>query len=137
MPTKQCVACGQFFKTWPQTPHQKFCSKPECQRERRRLNKQSHRQANPENVAKLNQAWAAANPDYWRTYREDHPAYVERNRKQQKQRNRERRQGEAQSRMGALPPGRYMLTSLDGKGIAKGASWIVEITVLSVLQPGG
>jgi hypothetical protein len=136
MPTKKCAACSQFFKTWPQTPQQKFCSKPECQRERRRLNKQSHREVNPEAHAKESRVWATMNPDYWKNYRAGHPAYVERNRKQQKQRNQLRRQEEIPN-IEAMSPGRYLLTPLDGKRIAKRASWVVEITVLSVFQHDG
>ena len=114
MSANQCAACGQFFKPWPQTPGQTFCSNPECQRERRRFNKQKHRNTNRSQISEQNKAWAAEHPDYWKQYRETHPEYTERNRAQQRQRNR-RRQPKAGLDTGTdqpLPPGRYLLTPL-------------------------
>ena|GEM_PF-5663431 len=33
---RKCKACGGHFSPRPQNPDQQFCSKPECQRERKR-----------------------------------------------------------------------------------------------------
>lgn len=137
MTTKKCLACGQYFKPWPQTPNQSYCSKPECQRERRRRSKQKERLDSSQVADIQKQRGAAGNPGYWKAYRADNPDYVERNRHQQKQRNSRRpRLGET-AKSGSLPPGRYLITQLDSDGIAKGDAWIVEIRVLSSFPDGG
>jgi hypothetical protein len=46
MTKRKCLACGEYFKPWPQTPDQSYCSKAECQRERRRRTKQKERSSN-------------------------------------------------------------------------------------------
>ena len=138
MPAKQCVACGKFFKPWPQTPNQSICSKPECQRARGKRNKQNHRRKYPELVAAQNRDWATNNPDYWKHYRETHPDYVERNREQQKHCNHLRHQSAQNiASIDPLPPGRYLLTPVDHLGVAKRNSWLVEIRTLQVFPDAG
>lgn len=137
MTTRRCLACGQYFKPWPQTPDQSYCSEPECQRERRRRAKQKERLANSKAADFQKQNGAARNPGYWKAYRANNPDYVERNRRQQKQRNRRLPRMVETSENGTLPPGRYSITRLDGDGIANGDAWIVEIRVLSAFSGGG
>lgn len=137
MTTRKCLACGQYFKPWPQTPDQGYCSKHECQRERRRRTKQKERQANSKAGDFRERGGVAGNPGYWKAYRANNPDYVERNRRQQTQRNHRQLRLADTTESRPLPPGRYLLTRLDGDGIAKGDVWVVEIRVLSAFSDGG
>ena len=44
-----------------------------------------------DNDIRTNKTWAAENPEYWKRYREENPAFVERNRNLQQQRNQKQR----------------------------------------------
>lgn len=134
MPKKHCPACGEEFLPWPQIRNQEFCSKPDCQRERRRRNQAERRAKSEDRLAsdaQYFQDWAAKNPGYWKQYRETHPEYVERNRQQQKLRSSVRIAKDNVSQRNALPGGRYRLQALNPEGLANEAVWIVEIVVLS------
>ncbi len=137
MTTKKCIACGQYCKPWPQTPDQTYCSKTECQRERRRRAKQRERQANSQLTSNNDSDRVSDNPDYWRDYRADHPDYVDRNRLLQKDRNLLRTLQSKTNGTVPLPPGRYRLERLDSDSIANGAVWIVEIRFLSAISRDG
>jgi endogenous inhibitor of DNA gyrase (YacG/DUF329 family) len=93
---RKCKACGGHFSPRPQNSDQQFCSKRECQRERKRR-WQKHKRATDadyrENQARARQRWAQAHPDYWRRYRRDHSDYTARNRVLQRERDRRRREG--------------------------------------------
>lgn len=138
--SNQCEACGRLFTPRPQTPHQAYCSSPECQRERRRRWQQAKRRDDPDyrdNDSRSGKAWAAAHPDYWKRYRYGNPAYADRNRNLQQKRNQKIRPQEIAnedvSRQSNSPPsGRYRLVLISEDGIANGDAWIVEIAVLSV-----
>lgn len=138
--SKQCRACGRPFIPRPQTPHQTYCSHPECQRERRRRWQQQKRRDDADyrdNDSRASKDWAAAHSDYWKRYRDDNPVYVERNRNLQQKRNRKLR-GQRIANEDVFPPpssppsGRYRLVPLSADGIANGDVWIVEIAVLSL-----
>lgn len=136
MPKKKCLSCGEEFLPWPQILNQQFCSRPECQKERRRRRQAERRAKSLEyqaSDAQYFQDWSAKNPGYWKRYRETHPEYVERNREQQKLRSSARIAKDTLSRLKALPGGRYRLQALSPDGIANEAVWIVEIFVLSGL----
>lgn len=93
---RRCAACGRAFKVLPQVPDQTYCSEPACQRERRKLWQRDRRRADPDyrdNQAQAQEAWLSRNPDYWRDYRERHPAYAQANRSRARDRSRERRDG--------------------------------------------
>ena len=76
------------------------------------------------------------NKDYWKRYREKNPAYTERNRTAQKERNRRRSWGKI-AKMDEfkeeplVPSGRYRLVPLCNSGIAKMDELIVELGVIS------
>ena len=94
METKTCNACGCTFTPRPQNPNQKYCTNSECQRERRRRSQQQTRQGDSDyrdNDIRTSKTWAAENPEYWKRYRDENPAYVERNRNLQQQRNQKKR----------------------------------------------
>ena len=138
MSKKRCPACGEEFLPWPQILSQEFCSKPNCQRERRRRRQVERRARSIEQQtsdAQYFQDWVAKNPGYWKKYRESHPDYVERNRKQQKERSSARIAKDNVSPLNTLPVGRYRLMALDSDGVANEAVWIVEIRVLAGPQP--
>jgi hypothetical protein len=71
-------------------PHQKYCSKPECQRARRhrwqreKLSQDADYRAHQ---AAAQRRWHERHPEYWRRYRQSHPEYTARNREQQCPRN--------------------------------------------------
>jgi hypothetical protein len=131
MAARKCQACGRFFEPRPQTPFQLYCSRPECQKERRRLSKQGARRADPGGPPGNQRSSTDRNPHYWKLYRAEHPEYVERNRILQRARNRTRRLTEARvETAGVLPPGRYLLTPVDDTGVATGHAYLVEINVL-------
>jgi hypothetical protein len=67
-----CVSCGGEFRVRPQSPRQTFCSKPECQRERRRRWNREKLETDLDyraNQLEAQRAWHARNPGYWQIYR--------------------------------------------------------------------
>ena len=90
METKTCNACGCTFTPRHQNPNQSYCANSECQRERRRRWQQQKRRDDADyrdNDVRAAKAWAIENPEYWKQYRDENPAYAERNRNLQQQRN--------------------------------------------------
>lgn len=140
METKTCNACGCTFTPRPQNPNQKYCTNAECQRERRRSWQQQKRRDDADyrdNDVRASKDWATENPEYWKQYRDENPAYAERNRNLQQQRNRKLRASvianEDVSRPVNPPPaGRYRMVRIEG-GTANGDTWIVEISVLAAI----
>ena len=142
MEKKTCNACGRLFTARPQTPHQTYCTHPECQRERRRRWQQQKRQGDSDyrdNDIRNSKTWALENPRYWKQYRDDNPDYVGRNRNLQQQRNQKQRSAvianeDVSYATGALPSGRYRMAKILADGAVGGHTWIVEITALAVTQ---
>ena len=142
METKTCNACGCTFTPRPQNPNQKYCTNSECQRERRRRWQQKARQGDSdyrENDIRSSKTWAAENPEYWKRYRDENPAYVERNRNLQQQRNQKQRTtviaNEDVSHALTTPPsGRYRMAQILEDGAIGGQTWIVEITTLTMVR---
>lgn len=90
MRRRKCRGCKELFLPRAQTVGQKFCSKNECQRERKTRWQAKKRSKDPDyraNETAARKVWAKENPDYWMNYRENHPESTERNRIKQKQRN--------------------------------------------------
>ena len=84
---KLCAHCGKTFLPRPQTPDQSYCSKPQCQKARRKLWLDEKRKSDfifRDKQARAQKAWMERNPDYWRKYRKKNPDYVERNRARQR-----------------------------------------------------
>ena len=138
--TKQCKACGTAFQPHPKVQNQTYCSSPECQRERRRRWQQKKRRDDADyrdNDVRARKAWATENPEYWKRYRDENPAYAQRNRNLQQQRNQNLRASvianEDVSRpFNQLPAGRYRMVRIED-GSANGDAWIVEIAVLAAI----
>jgi hypothetical protein len=94
MVERRCRFCEQSFVPSKYQPGQLVCGSSDCQRRRRA---EYHRQkiaADPEYrqvCCDSSQKWRSCHPDYWRRYREQHPAAVERNRQRQHVRDQKRR----------------------------------------------
>ncbi len=94
MGSRRCAGCRRRFEPRAQSPTQRFCSAPACQRERRRRWQRDKRQRDPDyrdNQSRAQARWAESHPQYWREYRATHPDYVETNRRAQAQRDARRR----------------------------------------------
>ena len=76
---KRCEICHQWFSPHPRAPHQRCCFDPACRKERKAKAKKAWRGKTPD-YGKGRQskvcAWAKQYPDYWRNYRQEHPDYV-------------------------------------------------------------
>jgi hypothetical protein len=137
---KTCLCCKRRFKAHPAVRDQRYCGDPDCQKARKRkwqkekLARDSDYRANQ---AEAQRQWRGRNKDYWREYRRRNPAYTERNRMGQRERNRRRRSGSGVAKMDELkgktviPSGRYRLVPLCNLGIAKMDELIVELGVIS------
>jgi hypothetical protein len=146
MATRRCAACGGLFEPRRNVPAQRYCSKPACQRTRRRRWQRAKLKADADyraNQAAAQRRWQEGHPDYWRDYRERHPEAAARNRETQRQRNRRRRSAGTRpalptvAKMDAyggekpLPSGTYRLVPVTPAGVAKMAAYVVEMHVLS------
>jgi len=128
---------------------QEYCDDPECQRARKAAWQNEKKAKDPEYRARQIEClkrWRVNRPlhQYQREYRESHPKYVTRNRKQQKIRNRKRRtqsdscEDKKIVKMDALPgrpilSGTYALTPWEvdaSRKIVKMDALIVELAVL-------
>ena len=137
MGSKICVACGISFQARPQVPQQAYCSSHACQNQRRSQWQRAKLNSDPDyrdNQARAQEAWSQRNRDYWRQYREANPAYVDRNRVQQRKRDSNPGPGhlakmDASNSQAALSSGVYRLIPVTDLDLAKMDVWIVEITV--------
>jgi len=137
---KTCLCCKRRFIPHPAVQDQRYCSDAECQKARKRrwqkekLARDSDYRANQ---ASAQEQWRSRNGDYWKKYRKKNPAYTERNRMAQRERNRRRRLGTEIAKMDELKgkplvvSGRYRLIPFCNPGIAKMDELIVEIGVIS------
>jgi hypothetical protein len=92
--TRKCHICRKPFRPSRFRPSQSVCSSPDCQRRRQTEYHRDKCRDDPEYCLVCrdsNQKWRERNRDYQRRYRQDHPAYVELNRRQQRRRDRRRR----------------------------------------------
>lgn len=139
MGLKRCLACAEAFETSSRVPSQNYCSRLECQRERRKLWQMRKRQSDKDyqaNQLQCQRRWRETHPDYWQEYRADHPEYVDRNREQQRIRNTTRSASaiakmDPSSPISPITTGTYRLTAAEEGAIAKMDAWIVKITLLS------
>jgi hypothetical protein len=147
MAKRRCAACGGLFVPRRNVPQQGYCSKPACQRTRRRRWQRAKLKADADrraNQAAAQRRWREHHPDYWRRYRQHHPDAAERNREKQRQRNRRRRSAgtgrappagfakmDAYQAEKPLPSGTYRLVPVTPSGVAKMDAYLVEMHVLS------
>jgi hypothetical protein len=137
---KTCLCCKKRFKFHPAVRDQRYCSDPECQKARKRKwqkEKLSNDSDYRANQAEAQRHWRSRNKGYWEAYRKKNPAYTEKNRLGQRERNRRRRSGSRIAKMDELkgktliPSGRYRLVPFCNLGIAKMDELIVELGVIS------
>jgi len=140
METKRCLACGGLLPLKSRVPDQSYCSRPQCQRERRKLWQRERKLLDPayrEAQAKAQKTWADRHADYWQHYREENPGYTDRNREKQRARNASRGSSAPIAKMDAssptspVPSGTYRMELQGAKGIAKMDAFTVEIIVLT------
>jgi hypothetical protein len=95
MRRKKCHSCGELYDPYPQTyRQQKVCYKAKCKawRIRQKWRSWSFRHPLYHLSRKIKQKrWREQHPQYWKTYRQEHSAYVKRNRKLQKLRDAQKR----------------------------------------------
>lgn len=94
MVERRCRYCGRIFQPSKYQPGQSVCKDADCQQQHRADNHRQRIAADPEYrqvCLDSAQKWRSRNPDYWRRYRERHPAAAERNRQQQQVRDQKRR----------------------------------------------
>ena len=111
--------CRRLFVPDPRVEGQRYCSKKECQRVRKRRWQRQKIKDDPEyrdNQRDAQQCWMEQNRDYWRRYRERHPGYVKRNRLLQRERDRSRRLShlakmDPSKDISSIKPGTYYLIS--------------------------
>jgi hypothetical protein len=137
---RRCLACGELFRPCPQVKEQRYCSKPECQKDRKRKWHKRKMAEDPDyrqNRRDSQGRWSDAHPGYWQRYRKTHPAYVEKNRELQRERNRRRTDPsrmiakmDASVEENRIIPGRYTLIPLDPQLVANTDVINVEIRVV-------
>jgi endogenous inhibitor of DNA gyrase (YacG/DUF329 family) len=136
---RKCAVCGQIFEPRAQSPHQRFCSKRDCQRERKARWQKQKIKSDPdyrENQRRAQTRWSESHPDYWRSYRDAHETYKERNRERQRVRNFQKIVKMDVSVLGEcrLSSGFYVLAHAVSDDVAKIGAWIVHLTVISDLS---
>jgi hypothetical protein len=85
--------------------------------------------------------WRAKNPDYWRSYRDTHPKYVETNRRRQRERNKQRKRSplrqsviaksDASCAKNEWISGYYIIERVTSDRIAKSDASFVKISRIS------
>ena len=94
MAERRCSYCVQVFHPSKYQPGQTVCKATDCQRRRRADYHRRKIASDPEYrqvCLDSPRKWRTSHPAYWRQYRDEHPAVVERNRQQQQTRDRTRR----------------------------------------------
>ncbi len=89
----RCAHCKCLFFPNPRVKNQRYCSSRACQNVRKRLWQKEKIATDPDykqNRHDCQRAWCGRNPDYWKEYRLNHPAYTRRNRELQNVRDKRR-----------------------------------------------
>lgn len=136
---RRCEHCGDRFRPRPNVAHQRYCSREECQRARRRewhKGKLRTDEAYRDNQRDAQKRWRENHLGYWKAYRDSHPEYVERNRVLQRERNHKRRahliakRDESRS-WNPMRSGLYRLIPAGEEGIAKRDEYLVKLDVIA------
>jgi len=137
---RRCLSCREKFSPRPQSPGQQYCSKPACQRARRRAWQREKQRTDGDyrdNQRRAWRAWAARHAEYWREWRGRHPEYCAANRERQEVRDRRRRSAGLLAKMDAsgadlsVASGVYRLVPAADGVLAKMDAWTVRIAVIS------
>jgi hypothetical protein len=106
MNQNRCRHCHTLFLPNPRIKKQRYCNRPECQRARKALWQKQKMLQDPDYQTTHREAqktWMEQHPGYWKTYRAEHPAYLQKNRQNQQNRDRKRRLARL-AKMDALRP---------------------------------
>jgi hypothetical protein len=131
----RCFHCQSLFDPNPRIKNQKYCSKRECQRARRRDWQRQKLATDPDykaNQRHCQNEWHKQHPGYYRRYRERRPESARRNRLLQKYRDTKRRRPRLLAKMDACKsapvkePGAYYLIPR----LAKMDASIQEVVVI-------
>ncbi len=114
--------CRKLFLPDPRVKGQRYCSKEECRRVRKRQWQRQKIKDDPgyrDNQRDAQQCWMEHNRDYWRRYRDHHPEYVKQNRLLQRERDTRRRirdlaKMDASDEISLIKPGSYYLIPAKG-----------------------
>lgn len=80
---RKCVECHAFFIPNPRLKGlQKTCGNADCKKKWNCFCQKRWKRKNRDACRENQRNWCAANPGYWKTYRQKHPDYVKRNRAQ-------------------------------------------------------
>jgi hypothetical protein len=94
MGERRCRYCEKAFQPSKYQPQQAVCSETACQKRRRSEYRQQKLKTDDEYLQVCRDSsrkWRSGNPEYWKRYREKHPAAVAQNRKKQQGRDGKRR----------------------------------------------
>ena len=142
---RACRCCGRLFTPRPNVPDQQYCSRRKCQNARRQRWRKEKLASDPDYKDNQNDAqgrWCEKNPEYWKKYRASHPAYTQRNRHLQRERNKRRTGARADtgsviakryaSKDGKeIKSGIYRIMPVEGDMIAKRYEYLVELNLIS------
>ena len=111
MSQRRCPYCGKWFEAEPENgERQVTCLDSACRSAHKKVLDRRWHAANPERTlgrqGKIRD-WASGQ-DYWRQWRDAHPAYEKRNREQTRERMRKRRQEQRQARRILVQPLGYL-----------------------------
>lgn len=142
MADRRCRYCQKTFRPSKFQPRQAVCADPVCQRQRRT---DYHRQkiasdAEYREVCRDSpRKWRARHPDYWKRYREEHPAAADRNRRRQQVRDRRQRLASLANNTSALDlkhsAAEVWLLGPGAADLANNNSAAAQIWVIETLTP--
>lgn len=139
----RCRYCQKSFRRSKFQPRQTVCSEVDCQRQRRTEYHKEKIASDPEYrqvCQDSSRKWRAANPGYWKQYREEHPASTHQNREQQKARDGKQRLCQLANNTSALDlkhsAAQVWLVGPGAMDLANNNSASAQIWVIETLPPG-
>ncbi len=140
MGERRCRYCEKTFRPSKYQPQQAVCNEAGCQKRRRseyRQQKLSTDEEYKQVCRDSSRKWRSRNPDYWKQYREKHPASVAQNRHKQKTRDRKRHLSNLANNTSVLDlkhsAASIWLLSSEGAGLANNNSVSAQVWVIEVL----
>lgn len=146
MENTKCLCCRRPFIP-RRNPNQKYCSNHKCQLFRKykwRKEKLNNDADYKVNQYRANKMWQEKNQDYWRRYRESHPAYTDRNRERQRTKQRDKRslfaknemrtefaKSDALSAISSIKTGTYFIAPALESEFAKSDALLVKIVAFT------
>ena len=137
---KRCPYCQGLCTPSHFRPRQQVCSRPGCQRRRRRDYHRAKQGSDPEYrqvCLDSQKKWRDLHPGYQKDYRERHPEYAERNRQAQRARDRKRRLADLVKNSLALElkpcPGKVWLAGDDLGDLARNNLAFSQVLVLQTV----